>query len=346
MPKWMRAGSTAAAVAVLLTGCAGSSEQPTAAESTASEDALVVYVGRSEELVGPLLEQFRQASGVEVAARYGDTAELAAQMLEEGDRTPADVFFSQDAGALQAVSEAGLLTPLPKGTLKKVPATYRAADGDWIGASGRARVLVYNEDLVQPDDIPDTVAELTDARWKGQVGIAPTNASFQSFVTAMRVTQGDAATQKWLDGLVANDVQRFENNVAIRDAVDAGQISVGLANHYYWFEKAAEVGAENLAVQNHFMAPGDPGTLVNVAGVGVTGAGAENPDAQAFVDFLLGERAQEYFATETSEYPLVASVERAEGLPPLAKVQGPDISLEQLADVAGTQQLLQQAGLL
>lgn len=345
--RWTTVTVGALAAGLLLTACSSSS---TSAEgddvANASDEALVVYSGRSEALVGQLFDDFTAATGVEVAVRYGDTAELAAQLLEEGDRSPAEVFFSQDAGALQAVENAGLFTVLPEASIDVVDPKYRSETGKWVGTSGRARVLFYNKDLVPEAEVPTSVLQLTDPRWKGKVGIAPTNASFQTFVTAMRMTLGEDATRAWLQGLVDNEVQTFENNVAIRDAVDAGQLELGLANHYYWFEKAEEVGADALKVQTRFLAPGDPGSLVNVAGVGILATGADDPNAQVFVNYLLSPEAQAYFSETTKEYPLIEGVAIADGLPALDTIEGPDISLAQLSDLGGTQQLLQDVGLL
>lgn len=342
------AALTALAAAVTLAACGSSGTGGTASGSATDGETqkVVLYSGRSEELVGALVTDFTEATGIPVEVRYAGTAELAAQLLEEGDRSPADVFFSQDAGALGALQQAGLLAPLPAETLAKVPAAYAGEGGTWVGTSARARVVLYNSDLVPAADLPTSVLALTDPAWKGKVGIAPSNASFQSFVTAMRVSAGEEATTAWLEGMVANDVEIYEGNGAIRDAVDAGQISLGLANHYYWYEKAAEVGAESLKVQNHFLAPGDAGSLVNVAGAAIVGTGADNPSAQAFVDYLLSTEGQEYFSTTTFEYPLVAGVATTEGLPALDTLRGPDLTLGQLADLAGTQAMLEQVGLL
>jgi len=312
----------------------------------AEAPTLTVYSGRSEELVKPLMDAFETETGIEVEVRYAGTAELAAQLLEEGDRSPADVFFSQDAGALGALEQADLLAPLPAATLDQVPATYRSESGTWVGTSARARVLLYNEDLVPAAELPTSVLELAEPQWKGQVAIAPTNASFQSFITAMRLSVGEEQTSAWLADLVANDVKIYEGNSAIRDAVDAGQVKVGLANHYYWFERAAEVGADTLKVQNHFLDAGDAGSLVNVAGAAILKTGADNPSAQTFVDYLLSTEGQEFFATTTFEYPVVAGVAAAEGLPALDSLRGPDVALGNLADLAGTQSMLEQAGLL
>lgn len=331
--------------AAMLTACGGSSDggdSPTATDG----GSIVVYSGRSESLVGPLFEEFTQQTGIAAEVRYGDTAELAAQLVEEGDRTPAQVFFAQDAGALGAVAAEGLFAPLPASVATIVPPNYRAQDGTWTGVTGRARVIAYDAEEVPAAEVPDSVFDLTDPRWRGEVGIAPTNASFQAFVTAMRVAQGDAVTQEWLTGLVDNDVQTFEKNGLILDAVDTGQIQLGLINHYYWFEKAAEVGGDAMRAQVHFTAPGDPGTLVNVAGVGIMANAADNARAATLVEWLLSPATQQWFVANTFEYPLVPGVAAVDGVPPLDSLRGPDAPLAELADLPGTLRMLEDVGLL
>jgi iron(III) transport system substrate-binding protein len=339
--------SAIAAVALLLPVLAAcSSDSSSSSGSTESSEAseLVVYSGRSEELVAPLFAEFTKATEITISARFGDSAELAAQMLEEGDRSPAQVFFSQDAGALGSVNS--LLSTLPESVTSLVTPEYRAVDNTWTGVTGRARVIAYDPESVPADQVPQSVFELTDEKWRGQVAIAPTNASFQSFVTAMRLTQGDEVTQEWLTGLVNNDVQSYEKNALILDAVDSGQVQLGLVNHYYWYEKAAEVGEENMRAQISFMAPQDPGSLVNVAGVGILKGAAENSAAIEFVQWLLSTSTQEWFVANTFEYPLVAGVASAPGLPTLDTLAGPDIELAQLADLPATLVMLQDVGLL
>lgn len=339
----------AAAIAVPLLASCGSnngadgSTTPTAGPSG---DAVVVYSGRSESLLGPLFAEFTTQTGIQVQARYGDTAELAAQLIEEGDRTPASVFFAQDAGALGAIADAGLFAPLPDSVATTVPVNYRATDGTWTGVTGRARVIAYDAEQVPADQVPASVFDLTDPTWKGQVGIAPTNASFQSFVTAMRVAQGNDVTRAWLEGLVANDVQEFEKNGLILDAVDTGQVQLGLINHYYWYEKADEVGADAMRAQIAFTAPGDPGTLVNVAGVGIMATAANQPNAATFIEWLLTPQTQEWFVANTFEYPLVPEVAAVDGIPPLNTLRGPDAPLTELADLPGTLLMLEEVGLL
>jgi iron(III) transport system substrate-binding protein len=328
--------ATALALPVLA-ACGGGS-------SDSADGPLTIYSGRSEELVGPLFAQFTEETGIEVSARYGDTAELAAQLIEEGDATPAQVYLAQDAGALGAVDAAGLFAPLPASVATAVPEAYRASN--WTGVSGRARVIAYDPEQVPAADVPQSIFDLTDPKWKGQVGIAPTNASFQAFVTAMRVSQGDEVTKQWLEGLVANDAQSYEKNGLILDAVDTGQVQLGLINHYYWYEKAAEVGADAMRAQIAFTKPEDPGSLVNVAGVGILKGAADNPNAAKFVEWLLSPATQEWFVTNTYEYPLLPSVATAEGLPPLDSLRGPNVPLAELADLPGTLVMLEDVGLL
>lgn len=339
--------SAVAAVALLfpvLAACSSESDSVATSTESLESSELVVYSGRSEELVGPLFAEFTQTTGINISARYGDSAELAAQMLEEGDRSPAQVYFSQDAGALGSVNS--LLSTLPESVTSLVASEYRAVDDTWTGVTGRARVIAYDTENVPKDQVPQSVFELTDEKWRGQVAIAPTNASFQAFVTAMRLTQGEDVTREWLTGLVNNDVQSYEKNALILDAVDSGQVQLGLINHYYWYEKAAEVGQDNMRAQISFMAPQDPGSLVNVAGVGILKGAAENPAAIEFVQWLLSNSTQEWFVANTFEYPLAAGVGVAPDLPALDTLAGPDIKLAQLADLPATLVMLQDVGLL
>lgn len=311
-----------------------------------AERTLTVYSGRSEQLVGPLFRQLTEQTGITVDVRYGDSAELAAQLLEEGAGSPAQVFFAQDAGSLGAVEAAGLFAPLPEKAATAVPVGFRAPDGTWTGVTGRARAIVYDPQQVPGDQVPRAVADLTDPRWRSQVAIAPTNASFQAFVTAMRISDGDDATRAWLQGMVDNDVQRYEKNGLILDAVDAGQVKLGLINHYYWYEKAAEVGEAKMRSKIAFTAPGDPGSLVNVAGAGILKPAADNKEAAAFVEWLLSPGTQQWFVTNTYEYPLLPNVPAAQGLPPLDSLRGPDVALADLDSLPATLAMLADTGLL
>ena len=332
------AATAAVALATSLSACSSD-------DGEASGDAdLVIYTGRSEEQIGDLIDQFEQQQDVTVDVRYGDTAELAVQLLEEGDASPADVFWAQDAGALSAVDEEGMFVTLPKPLLSKVPAEYQAPDGAWVGTSGRARVYAYDPSLVAQNELPASVFDLTAPDWADRVAIAPTNASFQAFVTAMREAEGDEVAEQWLIDMKSNGAVAYESNVVILDAVDAGEIDLGLINHYYWYQKAAEVGADDVNARIDFFESGDPGALVNVAGAGVLTTGEDNPLATDFVQFLLTPESQEYFVDVAKEYPLIKGVAPQEGLPPLAERQGPAVELYELADLEGTLEMLTETG--
>ncbi|WAU78740.1 iron ABC transporter substrate-binding protein [Streptomyces sp. Qhu-G9] len=309
--------------------------------------SLVIYSGRNEKLVKPLLDKLEKAVGTEVEVRYGDSAELAAQILEEGDRTKAGLFFSQDAGALGALSKEGMLQKLPAATLDQVDEVYRGSDGDWVGLSGRVRVIAYNPDKVTEDEVPDSVFDVVKPEWKGKVGFAPTNASFQAFVTGMRVLKGDDTTRQWLEDLKANGAKTYAHNLATLDAVEAGEVSLGLVNHYYWYERVAEKGEDKVNSKLHFLPGKDPGALINVAGAGILKDSGQSETAQKAVDYLLSKDAQTYFADTTKEYPLAAGVtSTVEGLPPFESLQSPDIDLGKLESLQETLAMLQDAGLV
>ncbi len=305
---------------------------------------LVLYSGRKEKLVGPLIEQFTADTGIEVDVRYAGTSELAAQLIEEGEKSPAQVFLSQDAGALGAIAEAQMFSTLPQEITSKVPANYTSRDGSWVSITGRARVVAYDSEKYTADQVPDDVFALTDPQWKGKVAIAPTNASFQSFVTAMRVSEGEEKTEQWLKDLVANDAQIFSKNGEILDAVNAGTVDLGLINHYYWAR--SEQDPTTLRAQLKFGKPGSVSALVNVTGVGILKNAENNPNAKAFVDYMLSEKGQQYFLNKTFEYPLVEGVGSPANVPPMDKLGGPDIDLAELSSLSQTVDMLTRVGLI
>ncbi|NWF81175.1 MAG: iron ABC transporter substrate-binding protein [Chloroflexi bacterium] len=327
-------------LALILAACGA---QPGAAP--AGSQKLVVYSGRSESLVAPLFAQFSQATGIAVEARYGDTAELAATILEEGRNSPADLFFAQDAGALGALSAAGLLAPLPQASREAVEPRFRSANGDWVGISGRARVVVYNTTRLQEQDLPASITGFVAPEWKGRMGWAPTNGSFQAFVTGMRVQLGEAAARRWLEGMLANETKTYEKNAAIVQAVAAGEIDVGFVNHYYLYQLQRETG-DTLTAANYYPQDGDVGALINIAGVGLLTTATNAAAAQQLVDYLLSADGQRYFAEQTFEYPLAAGVQADPRLKPLAAIETPALDLNQLSDLQGTLQLLQDVGVL
>jgi len=290
-----------------------------------------------------LIEQFKESTGIDISVKYASTPQLAATLLEEGGNTPADVFFAQDPGGLAAVS--GLLTTLDEDVLAMVPQWAVSPSGVWVGVSGRARTVAYNTELLSPDDLPDDLTGFADPKWKDRIGWAPTNASFQTMVTAMRSIWGEEKTVQWLKDIQANDPKVYPKNTPIVAAAAAGEIEVGLVNHYYLHRFLAEQG-ESFGARNYHPAAGGPGAIVMVSGVGILEASDNKDNAQMFIDFLLSEESQRYFVEETYEYPLASGIPVAAGVTPLSEVNNPDISSAALSDLEGTQALLREAGVI
>ncbi len=328
-----------------LAACSADDADPTPAATGTGTGSITIYSGRDEEFVKSLFDDFTEATGIETEVRYGDSAELAATILEEGENSPADVFFSQDAGSLGAVAEAGLLAPIDEAALERVEERFRSDDGDWVGTSGRGRVLVYNTDIVEAAELPGSIHDLTDPAWKGRIGLPPTNSSFQAHVAAMIVTEGEEPTLAWLEGLMANDPRFYEDNGATTRAVASGEVEVGLVNHYYKFEVEAEDGA--LPIENHYFDPGDAGSFINAAGVGVLASAANPQGGTAFVDYLTGEPGQTFVAEDSWEYPVVDGYEASVDVPPLSEFVGPQVDLTELgAALPRALDLLAQVGMV
>lgn len=326
------AALAAVALAAVLAGC------------TQDEDVVTIYSGRSEGLIAPLLEQYAEETGADIAVRYGDSTDLALQLEAEGENSDADVLLTQSPGSVSFLDDEGLLAQLDESVLELVPPQDEAADGTWVGISGRQRVLVYNTDLVAEDELPDSVFDLTEPEFEDRVAMAPTNASFQDFVTGMRSDIGDDETLAWLTGMADNGARSYENNNAIVEAVGRGEIAMGLVNHYY--NERARAENPDTPTENHFFPGGDLGTLVLVTGAGIIDTAPHPDDAEDLVAFLLGEGAQQFFAAETYEYPLAAGVEPTVDLPPLSGIEAPPVTLGVLGgDLAATREMISDSGL-
>ena len=320
--------------AVLALGaCAGPAPEAT------SDESITIYSGRNETLISELLDTFTQETGIQVEVRYGDSAELAAQILEEGDNIRADVYFGQDAGALGALALAGVTKTLPSDITNLVATEFKSTTSQWVGVSGRSRMIVV--DPAKVDVMPTSYKDLMDSSWKGRIGISPNNASFQAFITAIRVIEGERAAMDFLAAMKENAVP-FEKNSVILQAVEDGVVDAGLINHYYWFELASQVGTENMKSEIAWFEDGDIGNLINVAGVAVV---SDSPNAMVFAKWLLGDTAQQYFVERTREYSLTG-VPEVVGLKPLRDIKAPEMDLSDLESIAETLELIRKAGLL
>lgn len=318
-------------IAIVAAGCGGDRE------------ALTVYSGRTQDLIGPLLEQYSEQNDVPIDVRYGDTVDLALLIAEEGEKSPADVFLSQSPGAVEYLDSKGLLAQIDTETISVVDERFRSEDGTWVGLSGRQRVLVYNSDLVSEDELPESVFDLTAPEYAGKVALAPSNGSFQDFITGMRQVKGEAATEEWLTAMAANDSPTYANNNAIVEAVSRGEVPMGLVNHYYNLRFLEE--DPSLPSRNHEFAAGDLGALVIPASASILASSDKKAEAEQFIQFLLSPEAQAYFAEETKEYPLVEGVAAPEGLTPLDQLKPPAVDIDGLGDLEATARLIQESGL-
>jgi len=313
-------------------------------QAQAATETLTIYSGRSEALTKPIIDRFTQDTGVNAEVRYGDTAAMALAILEEGQNSPADLFFAQDAGALGALSKEGRLLTISSMLLERVESKYASESGDWIGITGRARVIDYNTQLVEKAELPDSIWGLVEPQWRGKIGWSPANGSFQSFITAMRVLEGDDRAREWLEGIMANEPVTFPGNSQIVEAIGRGEISVGLVNNYYLHRYQNADPAFPVA---HHYTQNDAGSMVNIAGLAVVDTTDDQALAESFIDYMLSRDAQLYFATETYEYPLLNGT----------RVLGPQLTLDQLDtpdgldladidDLEGTLNLLREVGAL
>lgn len=305
-------------------------------------ESLVVYCGRGEALVDPILKGFEASTGVELDVRYNQTPALATQLLNEGVQSPADVIFLQESGYLGGLASAGLMARLPDAVTAQVDPRFRDPEGRWVGTSGRARVLVYNTRSVREEELPERLAELSDPRWKGRVGWAPGNASFQAHVSALRHLWGESETRAWLQAMQSLDPVVYPKNSPQVKAAAAGEISIGWVNHYYLYR----LWKPGFTAANYsFPIRGDAGNILMVAGAGVREGSPKQALASRLIGYLVGERAQRAFAEEGFEYPTRPGVPTHPRVPPLDSLGLARIDPAYLTDLAPTLELLRELGL-
>ena len=341
----------ALSAAAFLSSCGKNAEATKNSETStpavkSTGETLYVYCGRKVKYATPLFDLFEKETGVKIIFKEGKTAELAAVIAKEGKNSPADIFFAQDSSNLGSLSAKGVLAELPKAILSQVDSRYSAPQGTWVGTSGRARVLVYNKELVKVADLPQTMEELVSPAWKGKVAWAPKNGSFQSHVVAMNEKLGTEATTAWVKGMVANGAKEYPKNTPIVKAVNAGEIPVGLVNHYYLLKVTKDMKAEEVKAANHYFKDGNIGLFVNISGVAIVKSTQKKALAEKFVKFLLSPTAQELFKSKNFEYPLASGVAAHEGLKPLTEINPVKVDLGSLDKLEETQKLLKAAGAL
>jgi iron(III) transport system substrate-binding protein len=322
--------------ACLLAGCGGSGS------------GLTIYNGQHEQTTDALVAAFEKQTGIAVAVRSDDEDTLAAQIDAEGSDSPADVIYTENSPALEHLQEQGRLAPVDPTTLARTPARFNSPQGDWVGVSARVSVLIYNTGLVKPGELPRSVMQLAEPRWRGRLALAPGETDFQPIVTSVRRAHGTAATLRWLAALKANAGSHvYPDNETITSEVNRGQVAVGVINQYYWYRERAQVGAAGMHSAIAYFAPGDPGYVLDVSGAAVLKSSAHGAAAQRFLAFLVSRRGQEIIAHGTSfEYPIADGVQTAAPETPFAQLRPDPIELAALGDGTGAIGLLQKAQLL
>lgn len=339
MKKLIAAALAASAAALAVAGGA--------ATAPGQGTSLTIYSGRDQAFVQPVMDQFTKQTGIELNVRYASSTALATALVEEGRGSPADIYWSQEPGTLGLVAARGLLARLPQAVVGKVPSRFSTPSRRWVGTTARSRVLVYSTQRLTPAQLPQSVWGLTSPSWKGKIGIAPTNASFQAFLGATIHLFGETRVRNWLHGLQSNDVKLYPNNTGVVQAVGRGDVEVGLVNHYYIYNLLAD--DPNLPVRNHWFRNGDPGNLVLAAGVGIVSSTSKNAAALRFVRFVHSTWAQRRMARGpgAAEYPVIAGVPRRPGLPALSAIKGPKYNLGRLSsDIQPAVRLLLEVGLI
>ena len=311
--------------------------------SSVNAGKLTLYSGRGENLVSPLIKKFEKETGIVVKVRYGATAPLALAIIEEGKNSPADLYWSQDAGSLGALSRRDRLQKIPGRILENVDARFRSSVDEWVGITGRARVVDYNTQLVNSSDLPDSIWGFLDPGWKGKIGWAPENGSFQAFVSAFRKLEGEDRTREFLAGIMANEPQVYPGNSPIVAALGRGEIDVGLVNNYY-LHRFRDI--DPLFPVAHHYTKGDAGSMINVAGLAVLDTAKDRELAESFIEYMLSQNAQLYFSTETYEYPLLDGMEAPGAQMALEDIDTPTLDLSDIDDLRGTLELLKEAGVL
>jgi iron(III) transport system substrate-binding protein len=353
---WRRGaiGAVTVIVAMGLSACGGGDGGRTqAAGSPGSSDGplagqtITLYNGQHEQTTSALVKAFEAKTGVTVKVRDDDEDVLAEQIEQEGSRSPADVFFTENTPPLARLDEKGLLAPIDADALAKVPAKYSAPDKNWAGVSARLSMLVYNTEDLKPADLPRSIYDLADPKWKGKLDIAPSETDFAPIVTSIAQHRGDAAAVAWLEAIKANaEGHQDPDNETLVANVNKGVTQLGVINHYYWYRLRQELGPDQMHSALATFANGDDGYLLNVSGIGVLKSSQHQAAAQAFVDFVLSAKGQKALVDSDSwEFPLGSGVTNP-ALPPLSSYHPRNFDLSQIGDGSHAVSLLQQAGLL
>lgn len=334
-----------------------STEAPTATTAPATEVAteapladisgdLVIYSGRAEPLLQPVIDAFKaQYPNVNVLLKAGSNSEIANALIEEQANPQADVFITTELFTVQSLAQQGIFQSYMPVGADQIPAEFLGENNLWTGLTRRARVIIYNTDLVSEEEVPASIFDLTDPKWKGQIAAAgSTNGSMQAQIAAMRQLTGEEETEAWLNGLIANEVTFFGGHTDVRKAVGAGEFKLGLVNHYYYHLQKAEGSPVGIVFPDQ--GEGQIGLITNATAAAVVNGAPHVPAAQAFLDFLVSPEGQKLFAEQNYEYPLLSGVELHADVQPLEDFRLADVDVVKASqEFEATFDLIEKVGL-
>jgi len=307
---------------------------------------LVIYSGQHKSATLALYEAFTEQTGIQIKAREGTSNELAHQIVEEGERSPADIIYTEESTPLFMLANKQLLAKINDAALANIPAEYRDKDGNWIGLLARSRVLAYNKNMITTEQLPTSIMDLTAPEWKGKFAFVKTSGAFQMQLSAMIKLEGRETAKQWLEGLKANG-KEYRHNKAALDAVERGDIAFAMINNYYWDKMAKEVGEEALQSRLYFMGTNDLGDLVTVSGAAILKSSKNQEAAQQFMAYATSEEGQQILTRISAQYPMNPNV-NTEGLKPFSELTPPNgtLDLGEYSDGKAAIELLQEVGLL
>jgi iron(III) transport system substrate-binding protein len=326
--------------AFLLASCGGG--------PSSAAPSITLYNGQHVQTTDALVTAFEKQTGIQVNVRSDDEDVFANQIVQEGARSPADVFYTENSPALEYLQGKGLLAKVDPSTLSHVASRYNSPQGDWVGVTARVSVMIYNTSLLKPDQLPTSVMQLADPRWRGKLALAAGETDFQPIVTSIVKSHGTPAALAWLEAVKANAGSHiYPDNETITSMVNSGQAAIGIINHYYWYRERYDVGAAHMHSAIAYFAPHDPGYVIDVSGAAVLKSSTHQAEAQRFLAFIVSRKGQEIIAhSQSYEYPLGSGVTTAKGLRPFDTLQPAPLTIAQLGDGSAAIALLQKVQLL
>jgi iron(III) transport system substrate-binding protein len=327
-----------------LSACGASAATPSTTKTT-----LTIYNGQHVQTTDSLVAGFEAAHpNINVVVRSDDEDTFDAEIIAEGSRSPADVFYTENSPALEYLQQRGLLAKVDTSTLTHTPSKYNSPQGDWVGVSARVSVLIYNPSLISKADLPTSVLQLANPKYKGKLAFAQGETDFQPIVTSVLSAYGKTKALAWLNGIKANASGHiYPDNETIADEVNRGVVAFGVVNQYYWYRMRAEIGASNMHSEITYFAPRDPGYVVDISGAAILKSSKHQAAAQEFLAFIVSAKGQEIIAHSISyEYPIASGVVTAQPETPFKNLQPYPIDIAQLGTGAAAIALLQEVQLL